>query len=494
MAYNKGRGKRARKAARRHPKLILILIILLVLVIAAAAILWFVKPDLYHKFIGVGDHTFGEWTYTLQPTCSKKGERERECKVCGLKQKEEVAATGEHTFDGDGICTVCGTDKNFAGTPEGVAASAFSMHFIDLGKFAGDSIYIKAGENDILIDAGSRADSAPLICRYLNSYVTDGKLEYVVATHADQDHIAAFAGSKSGSDYTGVLYNYKVDNLIKFDNVEKSKNKNESNTNTVYGKFMAAVEHVREEGGNVFTASQCYEETDGAKRQYWLDDAHTLSMNILWNYYYYNVSSDENNHSVVTLFTQSTSSGKINCLFTGDLEEDGERRMVDYYSSEKYDALDAKYKTEYNVLPEVKLYKAGHHGSGTSSSPKLLSAIKPEYVAVSCCAGAPEYTVNPDNTFPYRKVFENLLKYTDKIYVTGQAINLPALEQNDKGETVFSDQKWDYEPRNGNMVFYFNKTKEENGLPFGSLKLLCGNDGVPITSTDWYSTYRSAIV
>lgn len=489
----RGKGaKRAAGAPAKHPVLAIIIISVAVIAVAAALAIWFIKPEVYHKYLGIGEHTFTEWHTEKEPTCGESGERYRECVVCGEEERETLSPTGEHDFDGDGVCRECGFDSN-GGSLEGVAASDFSVHIIDLGKYAGDSIYIKAAGNDILIDAGSRADSAPLICRYLNSYVTDGKLEYVVATHADQDHIAAFAGSKSGSDYTGVLYNFKVDNLIKFDNVEKSKNKNESNTNTVYGKFMAAVEHVRDEGGNVFTASQCYEETNGAKRQYWLDDAHTLSMNILWNYYYYNVSSDENNHSVVTLFTQSTSSGKINCLFTGDLEEDGERRMVDYYSSEKYDALDAKYKTEYNVLPEVKLYKAGHHGSGTSSSPKLLSAIKPEYVAVSCCAGAPEYTVNPDNTFPYRKVFENLLKYTDKIYVTGQAINLPDLEQNDKGETVFADQKWDYEPRNGNMVFYFNKTKEENGLPFGSLKLLCSNDGVPITSTDWYSTYRSAI-
>ena len=33
----------------------------------------------------------------------------------------------------------------------------FQIHFLELGnKYSGDSIYIKAGENDILIDAGSR--------------------------------------------------------------------------------------------------------------------------------------------------------------------------------------------------------------------------------------------------------------------------------------------------------------------------------------------------
>ena len=72
------------------------------------------------------------------------------------------------------------------------------FHFLELGnKYNGDSIYVKAGETDILIDAGSRADSADDISSYVDRYCTDGVLEYVIATHADQDHIAAFAGNGS---------------------------------------------------------------------------------------------------------------------------------------------------------------------------------------------------------------------------------------------------------------------------------------------------------
>ena len=69
------------------------------------------------------------------------------------------------------------------------------INFMMLGnKYAGDSIYIKAGDTDILVDAGSRKNSAPVIKDYLfdstsnlHSYIEDNKLEYVIATHADQD-------------------------------------------------------------------------------------------------------------------------------------------------------------------------------------------------------------------------------------------------------------------------------------------------------------------
>ena len=69
-----------------------------------------------------------------------------------------------------------------------------SFHFMELGnKYTGDCTYIKAGDIDILIDAGSRYDSASTIANYIDDYVTDGKIEYVIATHAHEDHIGAVA-------------------------------------------------------------------------------------------------------------------------------------------------------------------------------------------------------------------------------------------------------------------------------------------------------------
>lgn len=470
-----GKGK-----AGKHPVLVLLAVILIVSVIVGSVVLWYIRPDIFHIYLGLGEHSWGEWQTETNPTCIKTGLKFRACKTCGEREDEVIPPTESHDYDENGVCSVCGFDKTLFAAPEDISKSEFSIHIIDLGKFAGDSIYIKAAGNDILIDAGSRAESADLICTYLDNYVTDGRLEYVIATHADQDHIAAFAGKTAGESRNGVLYRYGVDTLIRFDNVVKSKTENENKPNTVYGAFKEAEKYLTENGTRVFTAGQCYNEIDGAKRQFWLDGGKTLSMNILYNYYYYNVDNDENNHSVVTLFTKDTGVGRHNFLFTGDLEKEGEESLVEYYSDP------SNSKSEYDVLPEVDFYKAGHHGSGTSSSEQLLSVIKPKYVAVSCCAGAPEYTLNNPNTFPYQQSLERILEYTDKIYCTAQATELPQFDADGK----FSEKKWEYEPLNGNIVFLLNVRAVSQGT-VGNVKLWCSNSFSPLTETEWFENYRN---
>ena len=81
--------------------------------------------------------------------------------------------------------------------PAALVQGELQIHFLELGnKYTGDCTYIKAGDTDILIDAGSRSSSVPVIAEYINQYVTDGKLEYVIVTHAHQDHDAGFAMSE----------------------------------------------------------------------------------------------------------------------------------------------------------------------------------------------------------------------------------------------------------------------------------------------------------
>ena len=78
--------------------------------------------------------------------------------------------------------------------PQVLVEGELQIHFLELGnKYTGDCTYIKAGETDILIDAGSKTSSIPTISEYLNQYVTDGKLEYVIVTHAHEDHYAGFS-------------------------------------------------------------------------------------------------------------------------------------------------------------------------------------------------------------------------------------------------------------------------------------------------------------
>ena len=95
-----------------------------------------------------------------------------------------------------------------------------SFHFMMLGNdHSGDAVYIKAGDNDILIDAGSEANSVDSVKTYINQYCTDGTLEYVIATHADADHIAGFAGTTK--ENTSIFDFYDCGTIIDFPLTEK---------------------------------------------------------------------------------------------------------------------------------------------------------------------------------------------------------------------------------------------------------------------------------
>lgn len=91
----------------------------------------------------------------------------------------------------------------------------FQIHFMQIGNNKnGDAIYIKAGDNDILIDAG--ASDTTTIKNYMNKYVKDNKLEYVIVTHSDSDHLEGIVGTKSNP---GILESYEIDTLIDFNYV-----------------------------------------------------------------------------------------------------------------------------------------------------------------------------------------------------------------------------------------------------------------------------------
>ncbi len=292
---------------------------------------------------------------------------------------ENNGSDGDYTYNND--------------TLVGITYDDFQIHFLELGNdYSGDSIYIKAGDVDILIDAGSRTGSASTIKSYLDNYVTDGVLEYVIATHGDQDHIAGFVGSNK----SGILYQYEVGTII--------LNELTTKTTTIYSNFLDAVSYCEDNGTTVYYAADCYNNASGASRTYVLDEELNITMDILYNYYYFNTSSDENNYSVCTMFSYN----EHYYMFTGDLELEGEEAMAEYYDG----------SSEEKTLPEVDLFKAGHHGSKTSTNECLLEIIKPDIVCVTCCAGGSEYTANYLNTFPTQDFIDRVAKYTDQIYVT----------------------------------------------------------------------------
>ena len=169
-------------------------------------------------------------------------------------------------------------------------------------------------------------------------------------------------------------------------------------------------------------------------------------MEILDQKFYRENTDDENDYSVCALFTQ----GDNNYLFTGDLEKKGEASLV-----------------ELNELPEVELFKGGHHGSYTANTDTLLSVIKPKTVCICCCAGSDEYTKTPENMFPAQAAVDRIAKYTEKVYVT----------------TVVSDTEPGYKSMNGNINFHCDKGKEYT--------VTGSNNSVILKDTDWFKANRT---
>lgn len=312
-----------------------------------------------------------------------------------------------------------------------IKSNDLSIHFLELGnKYTGDCTLIKVGDTEVLIDAGSRANSAPTIISYVNQFCTDGTLEYVIATHADQDHIAAFPD---------VFETFTCETIIDFPKTNKDSQ--------VYQKYVAARSAEITAGATHYTALECWNDENGAQKSYTLGEG--ITMNFLYQKFYEESTSDENDYSVCMLLTEQTDGGNVNYLFTGDLEENGEKSLV-----------------ESNTLPKCKLFKGGHHGSKTSSTDALLSVIEPDIVCVCCCAGSDEYKAKPENTFPTQAFVDRVAKYTQYVYVT----------------TLANDTETGYESMNGNIVVYSKN---------GEVKVRCSNNAIILKDTEWFKNNRT---
>lgn len=332
-----------------------------------------------------------------------------------------------------------------------VADGNLSVHFLELGNAStGDCVYIKAGDTDILIDAGSRKNSAQTIIKYLNQYVTDGKLEYVIATHEHQDHISGFMGlSKSN----GIFQEYECETIIDFPRYN-SNLITASGNDSLLGEYIKARDAEVEAGANHYTALECVNNENGAQKVYDLTEDGSIKMEILYQRFYEDYASDINDYSVCVMITQ----GENHYLFAGDLEQKGEQSLVECNPD----------------LPQMVLFKGGHHGSYTATGEMLLRKIRPQYVCICCCAGNIEYTQNLSNTFPAQAMIDRVAPYTDKVYVT----TLGPIKYDETKDKYVNDGFTSF---NGNIVF---------SCVDGVIGLECSNNNLKLKDTEWFKKYR----
>jgi competence protein ComEC len=299
-----------------------------------------------------------------------------------------VASLGVWYFVGEALAK----DKD-PHTAVVISEGDFTVHFLELGnRFAGDAVYINYGDICILIDAGSRQDSAAVIIDYVNQHSADAVLNYVIVTHAHQDHIAGFVSSGSGRNFRpGVFDAFEVETIIDYSRT--------NSTSAIRNQYETARNRLIQNGTTHHSALHCASPLFSAPKLFKLSE--DAEIEILYNYFYENPSSSENNFSVCVMIRK----GGRQFLFTGDMESAGESRLVAHYN-----------------LGNVTVFHGGHHGSSTSNTTTLLNAIKPEIVVFTTVAGSTQYTQIAANTFPTQAVIDRIAPHTDRVYVTS-AIN-----------------------------------------------------------------------
>lgn len=201
------------------------------------------------------------------------------------------------------------------------------VHFIDVGQ--GDATLIKCGDKSLLIDAGDNSKGTA-IQLYLQKQGIS-KLDYVIGTHHDSDHIG-------GLDV--IITKFDCDTIIMPDDSK--------DTNT-YRDVISAMDYKR------------YRNTTpvpGTKYQF--GDAEFTLLQAK------DYGNDSNNSSVGIILTH----GEKKFLFTGDAEEPAEIDIV---------------QSGIDITCDV--YQVGHHGSNSSSSNMLLEAAKPTFAVISCGEG-----------------------------------------------------------------------------------------------------------
>ena len=203
------------------------------------------------------------------------------------------------------------------------ATPEIEIHFIDVGQ--ADAALILCGGESMLIDGGNVADSS-LIVAYLRDQDIS-ELDYVVSTHAHEDHVGGLAGALAVFDVGAVFSPVDDYDTKAFTNFKK---------------------YATEQGLELTPPTVGDTLSLGGATVYFLGPVKDYD--------------DPNDTSIVLLIEYE----EIRFLFTGDATRESEG-----------DILDNGADVSATVL------KVGHHGSYTSNSYRWIYEVQPEYAVIS---------------------------------------------------------------------------------------------------------------
>lgn len=225
------------------------------------------------------------------------------------------------------------------------------VHFIDVGQ--GDSILIESPNGKTMLVDGGVKGAGPQVVSYLRE-IGVSKLDIVVATHPDADHIGGLIP------------------VLNSMTIEQFYDSGKVHTSQTFEEMLTLIDEknipydVPTPGDNIKFDEDVTVKVLNANEQ----------------------ASDNNDASIVLKIVY----GNVSFLLTGDAGIALEKEMM-----------------QYDVSATV--LKAGHHGSNTSSSEDFIRAVKPEVTILS-------YGKDNKYGHPHAEVVDRLKEIGSKIYAT----------------------------------------------------------------------------
>ncbi|HLQ73088.1 MAG TPA: S-layer homology domain-containing protein [Bacillota bacterium] len=233
------------------------------------------------------------------------------------------------------------------------------VHFLDVGQ--GDATFIQtpSGKN-ILIDAGIQSAGQQVVNFLKEKDV--GKLDMVIATHPHADHIAGLIP---------VLNAFKV---------EKFVDSGKTHTSQTYYNLLSLID----EKNIPF-------EIASVGNEYVFDNGFKMTV----------IHSDKNATNINDASVSVRAAyNNVSFMLTGDAEKAAENEMIN---------------RQFPLKSTV--YKAGHHGSNTSSTQAFINKVNPEVTVLS-------YGKGNQYDHPHSDVVNRLFNSGSKVYSTAESGNI----------------------------------------------------------------------
>lgn len=365
--------------------LIIALIVIALIIAIAAVIIYFAAPDLFDE-------------------------------ILGRVKKEDDGAPPTVLAPGDG---------------------ELQVHFMDVGQ--GDSILILFPDGkDMLIDCANYNNASAYrteTLAYMDNYVTDGQLDYLMLTHCDGDHVYFM---------DEVLEKYDVDTVF-MPNVLAEPSGTQSSD-----RLQAEIDALDQNKVGMFTDEDTVD--SNAYAEFFIAALSEPECEIVLN-----VDPDEDTNSIVitdgTKLSDGTYDGATYMLTfycpteeyyaTTDLSSAEEKNAISPIGILEYNDVRIVLTGDSNEINEptfvdriggsldCDVLKVGHHGSETSSTEEFLDAINCEYAVISCNADG--------NTFshPRQVTLDRLIADDMTIYRTDNNGNI-VLTVDENGEMKFT--------------------------------------------------------